>query len=1035
MVNFFIHRPVFAWVLAIVTMLAGVLALTRLPVAQYPEIAPTTVRISANYTGATAQAVQSSVTETIEDALTGLDGLLYMVSESSEGRASITLTYDESIDPIDAQNDVQNKVSQIESQLPDTVTQQGVSVTRSSSSILLVAALVSTDNRYSQIELGDLVSNRIESPIQRVQGVGSINSFGSGYAMRIWLDPLALQQYKLTATDVTNAVQAQNTNVSVGSLGSQPTTQGQTFTATITAQSQLSTVEEFENILLKTDANGGAVFLGDVARVVLGQESYGTQSRFSGANASGFGVNLATGANAVDTATAVRAEMDRIAQSLPPGVEVRYAYDTSPFVEASIGKVEHTLFEAIFLVLIVILVFLQKWRATLIPIIAVPVVLLGTFAVLMAFGYSINTLTMFAMVLAIGLLVDDAIVVVENVERVMEEDQIGPVEATEKSMGQIYGALIGIALVLSAVFLPMAFFGGSTGVIYRQFSVTIITAMILSAAVALILTPALCATLLKKGEGETKFPPARWFNRQFDRLNAFYTKTVARFLKVPFLMLVALIALGFGASFVYKNLPQSFLPTEDQGAVMVMITLQEGATQNQTREVMGQIEDYLLNDEKDIVVSTFGVLGFSFSGQGQNNALLFAKLTDFDDRLKPEQSAGALVGRAMGKFGANRAGQIVFLQPPAIQGLGTSNGFTMYLVDQGNQGTQALREAANTLVGTANQDDRTTAVRVNNNEDEAALKISIDQQKAESLGLTLSDVNSMLSIIFASREVNDFNMNGNLNPVIVQGDADWRMQPDDIDDWFARNSSGDMVPFSAFMTTDWERTAPSLTRFGGTQAIQVQGSAADGYSSGDAMNAMEEMVADMDGGYGTSWTGLSYQERQSGDQAPMLYALSVLVVFLFLAALYESWSIPFSVMMSVPVGVLGALSAAWLFGQSNDVYFKVGLLTTIGLAAKNAILIVEFAKDLEATGKDLIEATLEAARLRLRPILMTSIAFMLGVVPLARAAGAGAAAQNAIGIGVLGGMMAATFIGVFMVPSFYVMIRKLTDKKVRQQKG
>ncbi|WP_339112422.1 efflux RND transporter permease subunit [Thioclava sp. GXIMD2076] len=1034
MVNFFIHRPIFAWVIAITIMLAGTLGLTSLPVAQYPEIAPTTVRISATYTGATAETVQNSVTSTLEDALTGLDGLLYMVSKSSEGKVSITLTYDESIDPIDAQNDVQNKISQVESQLPDSVVQQGVSVSRSSSSILLVAALVSEDNRYTQIQLGDMVANQIEDPVQRVQGVGSINSFGSGYAMRVWLDPLKLRQYDLTATDVTDAITAQNTNVSVGSLGSQPTTAGQTFTATITAQSQLTSVEDFENILLKTDADGGTVFLGDVARVVLGQEDYGTQSRFNGQNASGFGVNLSTGANAVDTAAAVRAKIDEIAKSLPAGVEVKYAYDTSPFVEASIGKVEHTLFEAIGLVLIVILVFLQKWRATLIPIIAVPVVLLGAFGILSVFGYSINTLTMFAMVLAIGLLVDDAIVVVENVERVMEEDDLTPLQATIRSMGQIVGALIGIALVLSAVFLPMAFFGGSTGVIYRQFSVTIISAMVLSAVVAIIITPALCATMLKHSDGKQPPAPARWFNRNFDRLNDFYIGTVTKLLKAPIIALVILAASVGGVVVLYKNLPSSFLPTEDQGAVMVMITLQEGATQAQTKDVMTKVEDYLLNDEKDYVTSTFGVLGFSFTGTGQNNALLFAKLKDFDDRTDAQAAASAVVGRAMAKFGSSRKGQIYFLLPPAIQGLGNSTGFSMYLVDQGNQGIEKLRAAANKLVATANQDKMLSAVRVNNNEEEAALKINVDQQKAESFGLTISEVNSMLSTIFASSNVNDYNQDGNLNPVIVQGDAPYRMQPEDIGKWYARNTDGDMVPFSAFMTTGWQSVSPSLSRIGGTQAIEVQGSAGDGYSSGDAMNEMEKLVADMDGGYSASWTGMSYQERQSGNQAPMLYAISVLVVFLFLAALYESWSIPISVMLVVPIGVLGALAAAKLFGQSNDVYFKVGLLTTVGLAAKNAILIVEFAKDLEAEGKKLYEATIEAARMRLRPILMTSIAFMLGVLPLARASGAGAAAQNAIGIGVLGGMVAATFIGIFLVPSFYVLIRKISDKSVRGEK-
>ncbi|MHC9235421.1 efflux RND transporter permease subunit [Pseudooceanicola sp. 502str34] len=1028
MVNFFIHRPVFAWVLAIITMLAGAFSITQLPVSQYPDIAPTTVRISASYSGATAEAVQNSVTTVIEDSLTGIDGLLYMVSSSREGSSSITLTFDESIEPIDAQNDVRTRVSQIESQLPDTVIDAGVTVRRSTSSILMVGALVSEDGSYSTVELGDMLDSTVSGPIQRTDGVGSINVFGSTYAMRIWLDPLELAKYQLTPADVTSAVQAQNTTVSVGSLGELPTVQGQQFTATITAQSQLTSVEQFETIILKTEEDGSSVFLGDVAKVEIGQEDYGSSARFSGKNAAGFGVNLATGANAVDTAAAVRETLDRIGTSLPDGVTVEYAYDTSPFVEKSIEKVYHTLAEAIALVFIVILVFLQKFRATLIPIIAVPVVLAGTFAVLAVFGYSVNTLTMFAMVLAIGLLVDDAIVVVENVERVMEEDGLGPVEATERSMGQIVGALIGIALVLSAVFLPMAFFGGSTGVIYRQFSVTIITAMVLSALVALVLTPALCAQMLKPASHGSGIAPARWFNRNFDRLTKGYTATVSRFLRRPAVMLLVLAAIGVGAWGIMTRLPSSFLPEEDQGVLMSMVTLTEGSTTAQTQAVVEEIEDYLLTEESDTVEAVFASLGFSFGSSGQNTAMVFIKLKDFENREAADTAASQLALRANMRFGQHRAGQIIFMQPPAIPGLGNSSGFTMYLVDQGNTGIDALRAAADELVAAAGQDSRLQNVRLSDNEEEAALRITIDQQKAESFGVTVSDVNTMLSVIFSGRDVNDFSLDNNLRPVIVQGAAEYRMQPKDIESWYARNADGEMVPFSSFMTTDWVSVLPSLARFDGTAALEVSGSPSDSASSGEAMNAMEELTAQIDGGYDVSWTGLSYQERQSGDQAPYLYALSVLVVFLCLAALYESWSVPFSVMLAVPVGVLGALAAAWAFGQSNDVYFKVGILTTIGLAAKNAILIVEFAKDREAEGMGLVEATLEAARLRLRPILMTSLAFMLGVVPLATASGAGAAAQNAIGIGVLGGMATATFLGVFMVPSFYVLIRRLADR-------
>ncbi len=1025
MIRFFIHRPVFAIVLALVTMLAGGYAITQLPVSQYPEVAPTTIRISASYSGATAQAVENSVTTPIEDSLTGLDGLLYMESSSNQGSARLTLTFDGSVDPIDAENEVQTKIRKVENSLPDAVQTSGVSVSRSSSDILMVGALVSTDWKYSTVELGNILDTEVKGAIERTSGVGGINVFGSGYAMRVWLDPYKLEQYQLTPTDVTSAVQAQNTTVSVGSLGDLPTTEGQQFTATITAQSQLTSVEQFEKILLKTEADGSAVYLGDVARIEIGQEDYGSNSRFNGMNAAGFGVNLANGANAVDTASAVRATLDRMSSSLPEGVEFQIAYDTSPFVQISIEKVYHTLAEAIVLVLLVILVFLQTWRATLIPIVAVPVVLLGTFAVLLVAGYSINTLTMFAMVLAIGLLVDDAIVVVENVERVMEEEGLSPLKATEKSMSQITGALIGVALVLSAVFLPMAFFPGSTGVIYRQFSVTIITAMVLSAVVALILTPALAAKLLRPSTGRA-IAPARAFNTGFSKMQGGYASVVARIVRKPFLMALVLVLVLAGAWGVMTRLPSSFLPKEDQGVLMAMVNLSEGSTTAQTSDVVDQITQYLLTQEKSDVSSVFATLGFSFGGGGQNTAMVFAKLKDFDDRTGADQTAAAISGRANAHFAGLRAGQVFFLQPPAIRGIGNSSGFQMYLVDQGNNGTTALKEAGEQLVAEAKSDSRLTNVRVSGDENKAALQLDIDQQKAESFGLTLSDLNSMLSVIFSGRSVNDFDLNGNLRPVIVQADAPYRMQPEDIDTWYARNASGEMVPFSSFATTKWVSVAPKLSRYDAANAIEISGQASDSASSGAAMDAMEQLVSDLPGGYAVAWTGLSYQERQSGDQAPYLYALSVLVVFLCLAALYESWSIPLSVMLAVPVGVLGALVSAWVFGQSNDVYFKVGILTTIGLAAKNAILIVEFAKNLEAEGKELIPATIEAARLRLRPILMTSLAFMLGVVPLAIATGAGASAQNAIGIGVLGGMAAATFIGVFMVPAFYVLIRKLT---------
>ncbi|MCA0042238.1 efflux RND transporter permease subunit [Celeribacter litoreus] len=1032
MVRFFIHRPVFAWVLAIVTALAGAFAFTQLPVSQYPDIAPTTVRISASYSGATADAVENSVTSVMEDALTGLDGVLYMQSTSRESSSSISLVFGESVDPVDAQNEVQSKISQVESQLPDTVQSSGVRVSRSTSSILMIGAIVSTDGSYSTVELGNIMENQVSGPVQRTEGVGGINSFGSGYAMRIWLDPLRLAQYNLTPADVTSAVQAQNSTVSVGTLGAQPVVTGQQFTATITAQSQLTSVAEFENILLTTEEDGSTVLLGDVADIEIGQESYGSDARFNGENASGFGVNLATGANAVDTAQAVRATLSELEASLPEGVEFAYAYDTSPFVELSIEKVYHTLIEAVALVFLVILVFLQKWRATIIPIIAVPVVLAGTFAVLAVLGYSINTLTMFAMVLAIGLLVDDAIVVVENVERTIEDEGLAPLPATEKSMSEITGALVGIALVLSAVFLPMAFFGGSTGVIYRQFSVTIISAMALSALVALILTPALCATILKPSKENEGIAPARWFNRNFDRANNAYTSGVSRILKKPVLMLGVLLALVLGAWGLYSKLPSSFLPQEDQGVLMVMVNLSEGSTTPQTQQVVEQVENYLLNEESDAVETTFATLGFGFGGSGQNTAMIFVKLKDFDEREDDNLSASSIAGRATAKFAGLRAGSVMFMQPPAIQGLGNTSGFSMQLVDYASNGVEALRAAAEELETIADADGRFQNINVSGTENEAVLKLIIDQQKAESFGVSVSEVNSILSTIFAGRSVNDFDLNGSLRPVIVMADAAYRMQPEDIESWYARNTSGEMVPFSSFVTTEWVSNAPSLSRMDAISSIEISGSPASGVSSGEAMDAIQELAESLDGGYGVAWTGLSYQERQSGNQAPYLYALSVLVVFLCLAALYESWSIPFSVMLAVPVGVFGALLFAWLFDQSNDVYFKVGILTTIGLAAKNAILIVEFAKDLEEKGRKTVDAAIEAARLRLRPILMTSLAFMLGVLPLATATGAGAKAQNAIGFGVLGGMATATFIGIFLVPAFYVLVRYVADKNARR---
>ena len=1033
MARFFIHRPVFAWVLAIVTMLIGGWSLLGLPVSQYPDIAPTTIRITANYSGATARAVQNSVTTPIEDALTGLDGLLYTVSNSSQGRATITMTFDDSVDPVDALNEVQSKVRSVEGRLPTPVQNDGVNVTRSSSSILMVGALVSTTGTHSTIELGNLLEQVVEGPVKRAEGVGGVNVFGSGYAMRIWMDPLRLAQFQLTPTDITTAVAQQNSTVSVGDLGSQPVVRGQQFTATITAQSQLTSVDDFQNILLKTGSDGAAVRLGDVAEVGIGQTSYGRDSRFNGMNASGFGVNLATGANAVETAEGVRATLEGLKNALPEGVEIHIAYDTAPFVELSIEKVYHTLLEAIVLVFLVILLFLQNWRATLIPIVAIPVVLLGTFGMLAALGYSVNTLTMFAMVLAIGLLVDDAIVVVENVERVMAEEGLSPREATKKSMREITGALIGIALVLSAVFVPMAFFAGSVGVIYRQFAVTIVAAMVLSVFVALVLTPALCATMLKPSSGHLERKGFfGWFNRTFDRGAEHYQRGVHGIIRRPLRFFVVYLLMCAGVAVLFNRLPTSFLPEEDQGVLMTSIQLPVGATSARTLDVVKQVENHFLNEEKDAVDSVFVALGFGFNGGGQNAAMAFVKLKDFDQRTDKDLAASAVAGRAMAAFSKIRDAQVFALSPPALPNLGNSNGFEMYLQDAAGAGQQGLAAVRDQLLALARDNPSVSGVRQGGQEDQAEFRIDIDQAKARAFGIELGDINDTISVGFAGSYVNDFIDRGKVKPVYLQADAPFRMQPDNLNDWFVRNAGGEMVPFSSFVSTDWTYGSPKLDRYNGVSAVSIQGSAGAGVSSGTAMNEMLAMVETLPDGFTAAWTGLSYQEQLSGNQAPALYAISILVVFLCLAALYESWSIPFSVMLSVPIGVLGALLAAKFFGQSNDVYFKVGLLTTIGLAAKNAILIVEFAKDQQAAGKGLVEATLDAARMRLRPILMTSLAFIFGILPLAIATGAGSGAQNAVGTGVMGGMLAATLIGIFFVPLFYVAVRRIGSWRLRK---
>ncbi len=1027
--SFFINRPIFAIVLAIVTMLAGVLGIYELSITQYPDIAPTTVRVFAGYSGASAEAVENSVTTVIESAMTGLDGMVYMSASSSTGSSMVTLTFDNTVNPEIAQVQVQNNLSRIESQLPDAVQKSGLWVFRSTESMLMIGNIVSADGKYSTDELSDIMTNSVEPIIERLNGVGGIQSFGSGYAMRIWLNPLSLEQYQLTPSSITAAIRAQNTQVAIGYIGSSPVIKGQQLRAMVTAQSLLKSVDDFKAIILKSNEDGSTVRLGDVARVEMGLESYGSSTTYNGKNAAGFGVQLASGANAIDVAKTVHAAFDKLEPSLPEGVSIKYSYETTPFVELSIQKVERTLVEAILLVFVVLFLFLQNFRATLIPMIAVPVVLMGTFGVLAALGYSINTLTMFAMVLAIGLLVDDAIVVVENVERIMSTEKLSAKQATEKSMGEITGALIGVALVLTAVFIPMAFFSGSVGVIYRQFSVTIVSAMVLSVLVAIILTPALCATMLKpvdEHKGARKW--LGWFNAGVTATTNGYVSTIGYLIKRSFRFLVVYAAIGGGAYWIYEQLPTSFFPEEDQGVVMTMISLPDGANAARTKAVVDLVEDYFLNQEKDTVESAFMTLGFGFGGNSENNAMAFVRLKDYGDRPLASQSASALAMRASTYFNQIRDAKIFVMSPPAIQGLGQTNGFSMYMLDTANNGHEALNAASDRLAALASESGLISYVRGNAGETESQLKITIDQEKAGALGVDLSAANAILATVFGGSRVNDFIYNGDLRPVIVQGEADARMQPDDVAKWYAKNASGEMVPFSAFSTVGWTKGESSLARFGGESAIRISGSAADGVSSGDAMDEMERLVKSLNGGYTVSWTGLSYQERLSGSQANLLYAISALVVFLSLAALYESWSIPFSVILALPVGIFGAVIANYVMGLDNDVYFKVGLLTTMGLASKNAILIVEFARDLMSQGLSVFDATLEASRLRLRPIVMTSLAFILGVLPLALSTGAGSGAQNAVGDVVLGGMISSVTLGIFFVPIFFAVIAGLTSR-------
>lgn len=1029
MANFFINRPIFAWVIAIVIMLAGLLSIKQLPIEQYPSIAPPAVTISASYRGASAQTAEDAVTQVIEQTMNGLDNLMYMSANTdSSGNVSITLTFETGTDADIAQVQVQNKLQQALPLLPQEVQQQGVRVAKSNGSFLMVIGFISTDASMGREDIADYVVANVKDPLSRTEGVGNVVVFGSQYAMRIWLDADKLNQFNMTPSDVTAAIRVQNNQVTAGQLGGAPALEGQQYSAAILAQTRLTSAEEFSNILLRVNQDGSLVRLADVARVELGGEDYSVKARFNGKVATGMAIELATGANALDTAAAVRQRIAELEPYFPAGVTAVIPYDTTPFVEISISSVVQTLIEAIILVFLVMYLFLQNIRATIIPTLAVPVVLLGTFGIMAAFGFTINTLTMFGLVLSIGLLVDDAIVVVENVERVMTEEGLSAVEATRKSMGQITGALIGIGLVLSAVFVPMAFFGGATGAIYKQFSITIVSAMALSVLVAIIFTPALCATMLKQNKNghvkKTGF--FGWFNRGFDNTNHHYQRGVAGMLKRPVRSMLIYAAIIVVMAVMFLRLPSSFLPSEDQGIFITMVQLPTGASQERTEAVMTKIADYYNSEEA--VESAFTVSGFSFNGRGQNVGLAFVRLKDWSER-DDNSSVNAVIGRAMGYFSTVKEAQIFAFNLPPIAALGNATGFTLFLQDRAGVGHEALLNARNQLLGMAGQEPSLMGVRPNGMEDAAQLQVDIDQLKAQALGVSPADINQTLSIGWGSNYVNDFVDRGRVKKVFVQADAQFRMTPEDIGKWYVRNKNGDMVSFASFASSRWVYGPQRLERYNGVSAMEIQGEPAPGVSSGDAMLKMEQLIANLPEGIDFEWTGTSYQEKLSGSQAPALYALSILVVFLCLAALYESWSIPFAVILVVPLGIVGALAATFMRGLENDVYFQVGLLTTMGLASKNAILIVEFARELQQQGKGIIEAILEAVRLRLRPIIMTSLAFSLGVLPLVISTGAGSASRNAIGTGVLGGMITATVLAIFLVPVFYLVIMKIFDKE------
>ncbi len=1037
MPRFFINRPIFAWVLAIMVMLAGLLAIKTLPVSQYPPIAPPQISINAIYPGASAQTVQDTVTQVVEQKLNGIDNLIYMSSSSdSAGTVAINLTFKAGTDPNIAQVQVQNKLQLALPLLPQVVQRSGIQVVKSTRNFLLIIGLVSEDGSMSRYDLTDYAVSNVQDIISRVEGVGELQMFGSQNAMRIWLNPAKLHNYRMTTNNVIAALQAQNAQVSAGQFGGNPAVAGQQLNATITARTLLQTVEQFNDIILRTNSDGSTVRLKDVAECKIGTENYDVLARYKGQPLAGMAIRLAAGANALATADRIKAKMEELSSYLPAGVKVVYPYDTTPFVKISIEEVVITLLEAVFLVFVIMFLFLQNFRATLIPTIAVPVVLLGTLGVLSVTGFSINTLTMFALVIVIGLLVDDAIVVVENVERIMSEEGLPPKEATIKSMGQITSALWGIATVLTAVFLPMAFFPGSTGVIYRQFSITIISAMILSVLVAMTLTPALCATLLKpvaKGHtaGETGWFKGffLWFNKVFDFARTKYEGIVGRSFGQPVRYLLIYGVIVVGMVFLFMRLPTAFLPDEDQGFIVCQVQLPAGATQERTLEVIKELEKHFLEKESNTVDTVITVAGFSFAGSGQNMGLAFVRLKDWKLRKSPDLKAPAVAGRAMQAFSHIRDGLAFAFSPPAVVELGQANGFDLQLQDRGGLGHEKLMEARNQLLGMAMQNPKLIAVRPNGQNDAPEFKLDIDDVRAGALGVSATDINSVLATAWGSSYVNDFIQNGRVKKVFLQAAAEYRMVPEDINRWYVSNKNGDMVPFSAFSTAHWQYASPRLERYNGIPSMEIMGQAAPGVSTGEAMDEMEKMVAQLPAGIGYEWTGLSYEEKQSGKQAPILYAISLLVVFLAVAALYESWTIPFVNLLMIPLGLVGAIVAVSLRILPNDIYLQIGLLTTIGLSTKNAILIIQFIKDQMHQGRELVEATLAAIKIRLRPVIMTSLAFFFGTLPLALTTGAGAAAQNAIGTAVTGGLLTATFIDLIFIPFFFVMVSRAFGRK------